>query len=285
MTASLPYMPIYWGDYLRDTGHLGAAQHGAYLLLIAHYWSHGEPLPDDDDALWRIARCDDIRQWRKMRPIIARFFDVADGVWRHGRVEAQLSDAREKHAKRSAAGKNGNTKRWSKPENDAYFSSQWDRNAIANGSQCDRNGIAGRSQPDPDLTTNRDPDNMMDRVVITTARAREEAQATADPVMTLRTAVWQECGWSDADPGKAGHIATVRMWLDRGYDPDADILPTIRRCVGAASGPIHSLRYFDTALAQAHAARVNPPAPRRQRNRPPSILEAAAASLGERHGR
>jgi hypothetical protein len=30
-----PKMPIHIGDYKRDTGHLRAAGHGAYLLLLA----------------------------------------------------------------------------------------------------------------------------------------------------------------------------------------------------------------------------------------------------------
>ncbi len=50
-----PFMPLYMADFLLDTGHLNAAETGAYLLLIMSYWMHGQ-LPVDDVKLARIAR-------------------------------------------------------------------------------------------------------------------------------------------------------------------------------------------------------------------------------------
>lgn len=39
--ARRPWMAFYVADYLADTLHLSATEHGAYLLLISHYWVHG----------------------------------------------------------------------------------------------------------------------------------------------------------------------------------------------------------------------------------------------------
>ncbi len=95
---SRPWMPLYVGDYLADTTHLRAAEHGAYLNLIMHYWMRGG-LPQDDVALARIARMT-LREWNKARPIIEPFF--SDG-WKHKRVEFELTEA----ARISAAGRAG----------------------------------------------------------------------------------------------------------------------------------------------------------------------------------
>lgn len=93
-----PWMPLYIADYRADTAHLNAAQHGAYLLLIMHYWQTGG-LPDDDSQLARIA-CMTTAEWRKARPVVRPFF--SDG-WKHGRIEFELTEA----ARISAAGKAG----------------------------------------------------------------------------------------------------------------------------------------------------------------------------------
>ena len=101
-----PKMPIHIGDYKRDTGHLRAAGHGAYLLLLFHHWSTGS-LPDDDDQLSAIA-CMSPAEWKRARPIIEKFFNRDQpGVWIHGRVEEDLEKAHESYQKRAKAGEKG----------------------------------------------------------------------------------------------------------------------------------------------------------------------------------
>lgn len=105
------WMPLYVGDYLRDTGRLMTEQHGAYLLLIFDYWSTGQPLPDDDVQLAAITRLS-TGKWKQLRPVVARFFHVADGVWRHKRVDQELAKAQAITDARRAGGKKGAEKRW-----------------------------------------------------------------------------------------------------------------------------------------------------------------------------
>lgn len=97
-----PWMPLYVGDYLGDTGHLTTTQHGAYLLLMMHYWRKGE-IPDDDKQLAKITKLP-LKIWIDQRPTIQDFF--YDG-WRHKRIDAELHRMMNVSAKRAIAGQKG----------------------------------------------------------------------------------------------------------------------------------------------------------------------------------
>lgn len=99
---SAPYMPLFVADYLADTAHLSAAEHGAYLLLIMNYWQREKPLPADDRKLARIARMSDA-EWSDARLNLSEFFEEQDGEWRHARIDEELSVAQQKSAKAKAS--------------------------------------------------------------------------------------------------------------------------------------------------------------------------------------
>ncbi len=66
-------------EHLANTIRLSAAEHGAYVRLLLSYWQDG-PLHDDDAVLARITGTT-LSEWKKVRPAIQDFFDVADGLW------------------------------------------------------------------------------------------------------------------------------------------------------------------------------------------------------------
>lgn len=86
------WMPLWIGAYLADTMSLTTVQHGAYLLLLMAYWRERSPLVDDDETLRGITKTDR-SEWKRMRPTLAKFFKVGDGVWWHKRVEKEMADA------------------------------------------------------------------------------------------------------------------------------------------------------------------------------------------------
>lgn len=105
------WMPIYIGDYLKDTSHLTTEEHGAYFLLILRYWTNGGPLLNDDGRLARVAGLTP-DAWLEMRPIIASFFQVDDGCWRHKRIDAELQTAMERRIKYHERAKKAAEARW-----------------------------------------------------------------------------------------------------------------------------------------------------------------------------
>lgn len=94
------WMPLHVDDYIRDTDHLSAAEHGAYLLLIMKYWRDGG-LPDDEALIRRYAKLSS-EQWVESRDVLSALFE--DG-WKHKRIDAELQKAAEIIEKRKAAGK------------------------------------------------------------------------------------------------------------------------------------------------------------------------------------
>lgn len=125
-------MPLYVADYLADTAHLTAAEHGAYLLLIMAYWRHGS-LPSDETMLQRISRMTP-REWAKSRAVIAEFFDED---WKHARIENELAKSELKSARRSeSGGRGGHAKALKQKER-----------ALANATSCQVFALASSSQP------------------------------------------------------------------------------------------------------------------------------------------
>lgn len=127
------WMPFYVGDYLKDTMHLDAEKHGAYLLLIFAAWTSGKPLPSDDEELASIARVAPER-WAAIRHTILKFFHPVEGGFCQGRVNRELAKSKKITAARSESGKDGAKARW---QDDGKPIANVMANGMANGCQSD----------------------------------------------------------------------------------------------------------------------------------------------------
>ena len=97
------WTPFYWSDHIGATGHLTLSQHGAYLLLIGHYYVTGRPLPANASILHRVCRCTTEADKTAVNEVLAEFF-VRDGeVYRHRRIDRELGKAVEISEKRRRA--------------------------------------------------------------------------------------------------------------------------------------------------------------------------------------
>lgn len=122
------WMPLFIGDYKKDTGRLTRDQHGGYLLLIMEYWSTG-PLADDDAELGAIALASP-KDWRALRPKLERFFVVEDGYWRHKRIDHELAKWTERKIKAVERARKGGE---AKAKNSASSSALSTQQAVLKG--------------------------------------------------------------------------------------------------------------------------------------------------------
>ncbi|MGH9493534.1 MAG: YdaU family protein [Candidatus Sulfotelmatobacter sp.] len=100
----------YPGDYLRDTAHLLLTEHGAYGLLLDHYYSTEGPLPASRDALYRICRAFTDAERAAVDSVLAQFFTLQSEGYRNARADRELKKRAEKRRKLSDAGR----RRWGK---------------------------------------------------------------------------------------------------------------------------------------------------------------------------
>lgn len=98
-------MPLYPGDYLKDTIGLSNAQHGAYLLSIMKYWCKGESLTSSE--LREVCGRDIDR--------VAQFYVWENNRWHHKRVDDELKASRDRMEKSRLKASNAALARWRKP--------------------------------------------------------------------------------------------------------------------------------------------------------------------------
>lgn len=119
------WMPLYTGDYLKDTQRLSQGEHGAYILLILEYWNTGRPLPLSEKECNCIAKAFSEEERQNVGKILSLFFTKKSTGFHHKRIEKELKKNKEVSLKRKQAA-----------------DKRWDANAYANN---DANSM--RSQP------------------------------------------------------------------------------------------------------------------------------------------
>ena len=104
-------MMFYVGDYIASTTHLSTVEHGAYLLILFHYWRTQTAPADDDSRLARIARLS-LSEWDSVSVTVRSFFHAVevDGarVLLNSKLERTMWDAYCAMVRNKAASKAGN---------------------------------------------------------------------------------------------------------------------------------------------------------------------------------
>jgi uncharacterized protein YdaU (DUF1376 family) len=154
-----PWYPFFPGDYARDTSHLTLSEHGAYRLLLDHYYSTGRPIPADPERAFCICRAFTSELQSSVRSVLKQFFTETPDGWRNQRADRQIEKQQRVSAKYAARARNAAAARW---EHDASSMPQ---------------SMLQASEPEPEP----EPENLLpskeDFDFVLNAHAREEREA------------------------------------------------------------------------------------------------------------
>lgn len=84
------WWPKYIGDYSRKTGHLSMAGHGAFNLLLDHYYQSETPLPLEWVQLHRICRAVAPEEQGIVQAVVQEFFRETEAGWVNDRADQEI---------------------------------------------------------------------------------------------------------------------------------------------------------------------------------------------------
>lgn len=84
------FFKLYIGDYQRDTAHLSVTEHGAYMLMLQHYYATEKPLPTGK-ALHRMLRAQDKTERDAIDSIVRQFWHETDDGLVNARADVEIT--------------------------------------------------------------------------------------------------------------------------------------------------------------------------------------------------
>jgi uncharacterized protein YdaU (DUF1376 family) len=226
------------GDYAGATRHLSWDEDMAYRRMLDAYYSRETPLPLDRRQVYRLVGASEGRQREAVDAILIEFFEERHDGWHNNRADEEIAKAalKKEKAKQSAA------VRW-------HDHAHTDRNANAsnnhaNASTQDAKAMPTHSEgnapnPNPNPNPIKEEDDAAAR-----ARRRElfdQTDAALKAIVELKT-----------HPVAASPVIApiFGLVLDKGYDLHTQIIPSIRRQLITAKGPIKGWGYFVGGIIQ-----------------------------------
>jgi len=84
------WWPRYQDDYSKKTAHLTLAEHGAYAVLLDHYYATEKPLPANADVLHRICRAFAPDEKAAVQSVLQQFFVLMPDGYHNKRADEEL---------------------------------------------------------------------------------------------------------------------------------------------------------------------------------------------------
>lgn len=175
------WYPRYFGDYMKKTSHLSLAEHGAYVVLLDHYYGTEQPLQADVTALIRVCRAFEQAEQKAVESVCNQFFPIGpDGLRHNKRADAEIAKGRAISGERSSAGIKGAKARKQKHEEEQ---SKRISNCLTNATA---NGVSIAATPTPTTTvtptgtTTTPPTPLGEQMVLVPETAEEKKAKESD---------------------------------------------------------------------------------------------------------
>lgn len=221
-----PYLPLYVGDYLKDTGHLTTEEHGAYFLILMRMWSAGGALPNDEARLARLAGVS-VKKWRPIWASLSEFFLIEEGQVSHKRIAAELEKAKGLREKRAAAGAKGGAAKPLKNHGPKQANAEAELKQIISG------------QEDKDAS-----------------QAQHPSAGQGKPDLNLIESQLREASGQQNDPTPSLFVLSAPLgWLESGHDWQLDVIPTVRSVAARMSRKPRHWDYYTEPIREASAKR------------------------------
>jgi uncharacterized protein YdaU (DUF1376 family) len=245
------WMPLFIGDYLADTQHLSAEEHGAYILIIMHYWRNGGAIKNDKNLIKNIAK---ISQ-KKLQNVLA-FFEEKNGLLFHKRIDAELTKAAENNEKNKERTRKATEARQQKLQRDVEEKPNVTCNVTFTPSpspspEVSKKEILSSSEQESARVTDDD----FSKKELETLPEPEPPEPPEKPWHQTYHQVEFHPQFNevvkyitDRLPKLKRTSATeVNRWLQEGVSPP-DIYATVDYCISASAQPIYSFSYFSDAV-------------------------------------
>jgi uncharacterized protein YdaU (DUF1376 family) len=227
------------GEALKGTEILEPLEELAYRRIIDLIYATNDALPDDEKRLARMTKTG--KSWKKIRLTLIELdkIQIVNGFIRNKKCTSELAAARQRIEQNSRAGKISAEKRKSLKNQETASTD------VITDVPTDEHTSVPTSEPTNYQITNLPIKE--DVVVVTRARDHVDVGKQIAAIV----------GW-DKDPRWFGDYGRVEVWLQQGWDPEQDILPTVRRLMANRKSHPKTMKYFEQAIADAHASRISP---------------------------
>lgn len=196
------FFKLYIGDYQRDTAHLSVTEHGAYLLMLQHFYATEKPLPTAK-ALHRMLRAETKAERDAIDVVAGRFWIPIEGGVINERAAEEMVKAEHQRTVNREIGKRGGRPKKTELETESVIDYE----------------TLSVSEREPINNPNQTPDTRHQ-----TKAGKEKPSAFALPAW-IPAEVWSE--WMPIRKAKKANnspyalallVAKLERWKDAGHD-------------------------------------------------------------------